>query len=652
MSKIKLKNNIDTEFSIEHIDDTQAISVSSVDMSKVKPIDTISDLKALPHTPSTVWVSGYTNKGDGAFGSHIFEWDSASTEDDNKGTIIKLDSITTGRYKLRYDGSVNVKWFGASETRIDNEVPINKALSKYKTIYIPAGTFKISAPIYLYSYSIIFGENKKTTVIKKITNTLGTGTSTHPTYGTISYEVDSAFILVAPDDDFATEVSMKGISIEGIDSSNSIAYGLYFPLISNLVLLDMDIRYSSKAYYSLNGWQCSISNILMYKCDYGLYFDGGSSVNIKRCWATSITTIGYYMHLAYSSLNNCAGDGNGGTTYVIYNSTSIVMNSCGNEDSAQALHISGSQSVVVDTFYQSNTTQTIDDFGIVVDSASKGVIFNGVVLLDTQINVTSSSNVLCNECQLPNKTGIELTGRSSIVETIYGNRYWNTFSESEDRIIYVSPDGQSSNTGTKPVLSNQSDTYVRTIENALALIPSTGVIHLVGGTTHTLNNLVEIKNKRIVITSGNDGKPSSVIKAQTGGGLKLLNSSITIESIDIETESNGGSLDTNKGFFYDCISGSATLSNSSVVIKDIDLFNQRRLNNSISIALRTTSIDISTDTNVGSMLRLDGNAGVSNLTWGGGNSISSGTIKDSIVGITYDDNTTPVPRNITSNIIL
>jgi len=124
MSKIKLKNNIDTEFSIEHIDDTQAISVSSVDMSKVKSVDTISDLKALQHTPPTVWVSGYHTKGDGAFGSHIFEWDATSTEDDNKGTIIKLDSITTGRYKLKYDGSVNVKWFGAKSSNTFDIVPI------------------------------------------------------------------------------------------------------------------------------------------------------------------------------------------------------------------------------------------------------------------------------------------------------------------------------------------------------------------------------------------------------------------------------------------------------------------------------------------------------------------------------------------------
>lgn len=78
-------------------------------------INTIADFRQItnPSDNPIVWVSGYHSKGDGAFGSNIFEWDNTSTEDDNGGTIIKLDSVATGRYKLRYRGAINVKWFGA-----------------------------------------------------------------------------------------------------------------------------------------------------------------------------------------------------------------------------------------------------------------------------------------------------------------------------------------------------------------------------------------------------------------------------------------------------------------------------------------------------------------------------------------------------------
>ena len=128
--------------------------------------DTLATLRARTTTPDTVWVSGYHTKDDGAFGSNIFRWNSTSTEDDNSGTIIKLDGVATGRYELQYDGAINVKWFGArgSDTITDgthydyNDAPsiqaaIDFANSKQSetigaSVYIPAGKYPIKEPIY------------------------------------------------------------------------------------------------------------------------------------------------------------------------------------------------------------------------------------------------------------------------------------------------------------------------------------------------------------------------------------------------------------------------------------------------------------------------------------------------------------------------
>ena len=163
-SKIKLLNNQGDEVTIEHSDTSAKQGNSVVNIKDVtKQVGTIADLKALDGTHKLVYVTGYHTKGDGAFGSNFFEWDATSTEADNGGTIIKLDSVDTGRYKLKYSGAVNVKWFGANITRTDNEVPINNAIKLSSSIYIPIGVFVISDSIResTNSYGLnVVGENK------------------------------------------------------------------------------------------------------------------------------------------------------------------------------------------------------------------------------------------------------------------------------------------------------------------------------------------------------------------------------------------------------------------------------------------------------------------------------------------------------------
>ena len=82
-------------------------------LNGVTKVGTIALLRQLTTPLPTVWVSGYHTVGDGAFGSNLFEWDATAIEDDNGGTIIKCTSIATGRYRLKFSGAVNVKWFGA-----------------------------------------------------------------------------------------------------------------------------------------------------------------------------------------------------------------------------------------------------------------------------------------------------------------------------------------------------------------------------------------------------------------------------------------------------------------------------------------------------------------------------------------------------------
>jgi len=177
-SKISMKNNLGNTLTISHSDDVENISVDSVDLSKVITINSLSELKdkvgGFKHKPPTIWISGYHTKGDNAFGSHIFEWDENCTENHNGGTIIDPNadfptdwtdetqlenwfnyaSITNGRYKLRYNDAVNVKWFGAKGDGItDDTISIQKAVDNFSKLYFPNGNYLLTSQI-VYNVNI------------------------------------------------------------------------------------------------------------------------------------------------------------------------------------------------------------------------------------------------------------------------------------------------------------------------------------------------------------------------------------------------------------------------------------------------------------------------------------------------------------------
>ena len=179
-SKLSMKNNLNNELTITHSDDTLPITVDSVDLSKVITINSLSDLKDKigygKHKPPTIWISGYHTKGDNAFGSHIFEWDKNCTENHNGGTIIDLDadfptdwtdgtqvnnwynygSVTSGRYKLKYNGAVNAKWFGAVGDGItDDTLAIQSAINSIKD----TGTILIDGSVLVKDKIIIDSKN-------------------------------------------------------------------------------------------------------------------------------------------------------------------------------------------------------------------------------------------------------------------------------------------------------------------------------------------------------------------------------------------------------------------------------------------------------------------------------------------------------------
>ena len=110
------------------------------------PVDTIDDLRNETGKYKYIYVTGYHTKDDGAFGSNMFVWDEGSTETDNGGTIIKCTTVTTGRYKLKYSGAVNVKWFDSFQSAVSfgGELNISDDITLFESILIEQSNTSIT----------------------------------------------------------------------------------------------------------------------------------------------------------------------------------------------------------------------------------------------------------------------------------------------------------------------------------------------------------------------------------------------------------------------------------------------------------------------------------------------------------------------------
>jgi len=144
-------------------------NISRID--KIHPIANFTALRTLVTTNvnlqfTKILLLGHTTDADGGEGQ--FYWDSASTETDNDGTIIKASDATTGRWKRLYYGEINAGWFGISSGG-DVTAKLEAAfalITNNTTLVIPPGSYSVnttSAPIgfastnvTIYAHGVVF----------------------------------------------------------------------------------------------------------------------------------------------------------------------------------------------------------------------------------------------------------------------------------------------------------------------------------------------------------------------------------------------------------------------------------------------------------------------------------------------------------------
>lgn len=141
------------------------INGSNAGNDTIQVVATIAALKAFTTLSGTVIVKGYYAALDNGGGT--FYYDSANSDADNGGTvIIPTSAPATGRWMRLFDGSIDVRWFGAKGDASTNDTAAFAAADDYaysynKSTIAHAGTYvwssdpTLTAPIELRPNAIL-----------------------------------------------------------------------------------------------------------------------------------------------------------------------------------------------------------------------------------------------------------------------------------------------------------------------------------------------------------------------------------------------------------------------------------------------------------------------------------------------------------------
>ena len=279
------------------------------------PVDTIDDLRNETGRYKYIYVTGYHTKDDGAFGSNMFVWDEDSTETDNGGTIINCTTVTTGRYKLKYSGAVNVKWFGAvGKGLADDTVAIQNAIDycyntrvtyDTKTVYLDNGTYIISNTLNIPSYITLIGDGHNS-ILKVKDNS-------------------NSFNVLSIIQDGANNINIRDFSIHGNKANNT-------NLINALYIAPS----TSPCIYSI------FKNLYIKEMSgSGLYLtnSGADRIRFIDCmFRDSVKNNVYSSHLRYSSFDNCiirsSKTGFSGLLFDGIANTNVTLDNCLIEENA------------------------------------------------------------------------------------------------------------------------------------------------------------------------------------------------------------------------------------------------------------------------------------------------------------------------------
>ena len=272
---------------------------------------------------------------------------------------------------MHADYVLNVKDFGAKgDGSTDDTAAIQAAIDKAESslamaVYFPAGTYIITSPLVLQTYSdadtsidglkwwegrapSLIGENKSTTVIKKT----GTATKTMPTVDSWSGgwgAIDAVLLLGRTDGaEKGSGPTIRELSIKNASTASN-HWAIYGDR-SRCTIEHCNIRTGSHG-IRLHSFFNRLANLYIVCASTAIHLDYGTSSVLERIFCSGVANP-YVIKSAYSSLQEVCCDGGTGTIFRV-SGNGVVLNGCGAEskDASAYIGVLSDSNITVNGFY-------------------------------------------------------------------------------------------------------------------------------------------------------------------------------------------------------------------------------------------------------------------------------------------------------------